>query len=204
MEYHKIQSVYKRDERGNFILGQWSIPEFSYLKGNIWEFTEKIDGTNIRIYWDGQNIRICGKTDNAPIPAKLIDSINASTLTKNLTDKYPDLTMCLYCEGYGAGIRKGGVYRQDQSIVLFDILIDRWWLRREDVLDIGNKLELSIVPQVGEGTLERAIEIVRCGYKSMWGDFVAEGLVMRPKVGLFSRKGERIIAKVKHKDFKVK
>lgn len=27
--------------------------EFDYLKDNTWIFTEKVDGTNIRIMWDG-------------------------------------------------------------------------------------------------------------------------------------------------------
>ena len=45
-EYHKINSVFKRDERGNFI-EEYADDVFEYLKDNVWVFTEKVDGTNI-------------------------------------------------------------------------------------------------------------------------------------------------------------
>jgi hypothetical protein len=33
------------------------------------------------------------------------------------------------------------------------------------------------------------------------GDFIAEGLVAKPAVELRNRRGERIVVKIKHKDF---
>jgi len=57
-EYPKIQSIFKRDELTHKFLSEFSLPEFEYLQLNIWEFTEKIDGTNIRIIWDS---RIAGE-----------------------------------------------------------------------------------------------------------------------------------------------
>ena len=39
------------------------------------------------------------------------------------------------------------------------------------------------------------------GKQEYWGDFIAEGIVARPKVTLFTRKGERLITKIKHRDF---
>jgi hypothetical protein len=47
-EYHKIQTIYKRyltNPKKPLIVGQWSEPEFEYLAGNRWQFTEKVDGT---------------------------------------------------------------------------------------------------------------------------------------------------------------
>lgn len=45
-EYHKIQSVYKREPTGtrHLIEGEWTLPEFEYLANNPWTFTEKVDG----------------------------------------------------------------------------------------------------------------------------------------------------------------
>ena len=54
-EYHKINSIFQRDERGRFTK-KYSIPEFEYLKDNIWTGTEKVDGTNIRIMINNENI----------------------------------------------------------------------------------------------------------------------------------------------------
>ena len=39
------------------------------------------------------------------------------------------------------------------------------------------------------------------GFKSQWGDFMAEGIVARPAQELRTRDGHRIITKIKHKDF---
>ena len=43
--------------------------------------------------------------------------------------------------------------------------------------------------------------MVRKGFKSFWGDFRAEGLVVRPGADLLDRHGNRVITKIKHKDF---
>ena len=50
--------------------------------------------------------------------------------------------------------------------------------------------------------LSTAIDIVKNGLKSTFGDFEAEGIVARPVVPMFSRNGDRIIVKIKGKDFK--
>ena len=74
-------------------------------------------------------------------------------------------------------------------------------MKREDVEDIAKKLGLDIVPVLGGGTLGDLVRIVKAGFNSRWGDFPAEGIVARPKVELIARNGQRIITKLKHKDF---
>jgi len=39
------------------------------------------------------------------------------------------------------------------------------------------------------------------GFNSMWGNFIAEGIVARPKIEIVARNGKRLITKIKHKDF---
>jgi len=70
------------------------------------------------------------------------------------------------------------------------------------VEDIGNKLNIDVVPIIGIGTLHRMIRMAQEGFKSTWGDFLAEGIVARPKIELKTRSGQRIITKIKYKDFK--
>ena len=103
-----------------------------------------------------------------------------------------------------------------------------WWLKRDDVNDVARALGISSVPVLGVGTLFQGINLVRYGVKylpeevksfqhqedynnwmknlkplqSAWGPFDAEGIVARPVVDLFNRKGERIITKIKTKDFR--
>ena len=213
-EYHKINTIYKRNEHTKKIIeGDYSIPEFEYLKNNLWSFSEKLDGTCIRIIYDSNRITFGGKTDNASIPSKLLnnlitqfyplESIFKEMFTPKETDELNESNVCLYGEGVGAKIQSGGGnYSADQKFILFDIKIGNWWLKRKDVEDIANKLNLEIVPIIGEGTLGEAIVLAKTGIKSTYGDFKAEGIVARPKVELFTRGGHRIITKIKSRDFK--
>jgi len=211
-QYHKIQTVFLRDPETKFktlLEGQFAKPEFEYLKGNEWVFTEKVDGTNIRVFWQPQEeqpVRFGGKTDKAQLYVKLIDRLNEMFTYEKMeflgteTEDY----MCLYGEGYGARIQKGGGnYISDGvDFVLFDVRIGNLWLKREDVEDIADKIGIRVVPIIGTGTLKDMVEMARKGLNSSWGNFEAEGIVARPKVELIARNGDRVITKIKSRDFK--
>ena len=209
-EYHKIQTVFKRDmatKHKTLLEGQWTLLEFEYLAGNTWAFTEKVDGTNIRVMFKDGAITFGGKTDAAQIPAQLVARLNERFLPlparQKMADVFPDGNVCLYGEGYGAKIQSGGGnYRPDQDFVLFDVNVAGWWLQRADVEDVAAKLGLDVVPIIGEGTLHDAIKLVKFGFLSKWGDFEAEGIVARPKTELQTKSGHRIITKIKCRDFK--
>ena len=202
-EYHKIQTVYKRDpatKHKTLLEGEFSLPEFEYLRDNNWTFTEKVDGTNIRLMSTPDGVRIGGRTDNAQIPAFLLEDMEpiVENLKASHTDVFGDADVVLYGEGYGAKIQKGGGnYRSDHSFVLFDVKVGNWWLQRRDVEDIATKLSIEVVPIIGEGSIDWMVELARDGLKSEWGDFEAEGLVARPATELRTRSGHRIITKIK-------
>jgi hypothetical protein len=186
--------------------GEWTTPEFEYLANNKWMFTEKVDGTNIRVMLRSGAVTFGGRTDAAHIPAQLATRLNETFLPR--ADKMAEIfrcDACLYGEGYGAKIQKGGGnYRPDQDFVLFDVRIGEWWLQRADVEDAAEKLGIGVVPVIGDGTLYDAIALVRDGFESAWGNFEAEGIVARPQVELKTRSGHRIITKIKCRDFRVK
>ena len=205
-EYHKIVTAYKRDPDNNFrtlLEGQYALPEFEYLAYNDWVWTEKVDGTNIRIMFDGEKVTFGGKTDRAQIYAPLIEVLQAKFYSGAMANIFKDYPVCLYGEGFGAKIQKGGgnYIANGVDFVLFDVWVNGVWLERINVEDIANKLEIAIVPIVDVGTLYSAIDLTKCGFWSAWGDFTAEGLIMKPKTELQSRTGNRIITKIKHKDF---
>ncbi len=201
-EYPKINTLFKRDmtsPRKGIIEGDWAEPAFEYLSGNQWDFTEKVDGTNIRVSAVDGMLDIGGRTDNASIPAPLY-----ARLQERFASRADDITrmgVTLYGEGYGGKIQSGGNYAPTQDFVLFDVLVGQWWLNRAAVADIGKTLDVPVVPSIGQGTLFDAIALVKAGLKSRWGDFIAEGIVARPVVGLLHRDGSPILAKIKHKDF---
>ena len=206
-EYHKINSIYKRDSQTNrFIEGEWSCAEFGYLQNCQWGWEEKIDGTNLRIMWDGKQVAFGGKTDNASLPAPLYQRLVELFPREKFVQHFPDHTeLCLYGEGYGAKIQKGGGnYKADGvDFILFDVRAGTWWLRREDVAGIAEALEIRMVPFVSSGTLIEAVDYVKHGEcLSAFGPFRAEGLVCRPLIELFARNRERIITKIKCRDFK--
>lgn len=205
-EYHKIQSIFKRDmssKQKTLIEGQWTLPEFEYLSNNVWTFTEKVDGTNIRVIFKDDAITFGGRTKDAQIPAQLVARLNERFLpmAERLAEMFESGAV-LYGEWYGAKIQKGGGnYRHDQDFVLFDVAVGAWWLQRADVQDIATKLGIEVVPIIGEGTLHDAVAQAKAGIKSTWGDFQAEGIVARPKTELKTRSGHRLIAKIKCRDF---
>lgn len=202
--YHKIQSLYLRDpanKHRTFLEGQWSMPELGYLQDAQWSWTEKVDGTNVRVIWDGEKVVFGGRTANAQLHNGLVAA---------LIEQFPAALMvavfggpAMLCgEGFGEKIQKGGGnYREGQGFVLFDVWCGGMWLTRDSVHGIADKLSCHAVPGVGVGTLHEAVEYVKCRPDSMWGPFTSEGIVMRPTTELQTRNGHRIITKLKCKDF---
>lgn len=206
-EYHKIQSIFKREmTRKTMIEGDWTLPEFEYLAGNTWTFTEKVDGTNIRAIFKDGSLTFGGRTDAAQIPAQLVTRLieRFCPLIGKLEEEFGSYPVVFYGEGYGAKIQKGGGnYRADQDFVLFDVRVGTCWLQRSDVHDVARKLGLDVVPVIGEGTLHDAVAWAKRGIRSTWGDFEAEGIVARPKTELNTRSGDRLVAKIKCRDFQL-
>lgn len=214
-EYHKIETLYERDEKTFFVKpGVFKNRTYSLLKS--WHWTEKVDGTNIRCIWkpaiaDGEkgrpeSLTFGGKTDNAQIHADLIKWLYENVKAERLREVFPTEDAVIYGEGYGAGIQKGGGdYTPVKKLIVFDVQVNgQWWLSHENVCDVAQKLGLQVVPDFGEMTLEEATEVVRAGFKSRCAVNVskmAEGLVGRPAEALFDKKGARLIVKLKTKDF---
>ena len=88
--YHKIQTIYKRNDKGKILVGEYSIPEIEYLKDNQWQWREKLDGTNIRIghtpaYMAPDSVQnsfeIKGRTNKAIVPKHLLEGIQKLVLS---------------------------------------------------------------------------------------------------------------------------
>ncbi len=220
-EYSHIDTIWKRDQKtGKILEGDFSRPELQFLAGNAWVWTEKIDGTNIRVQRnvvdaEGRvsptRTEFGGKTDNAQIPVflyrRLEELFRAGDAEARWQAQFPDNPpVVLYGEGYGAKIQKGGGnYKPDGvDFILFDVKVGRWWLERPAIEDVARGLGIGVVPVVGTGDLWGAcMHVQNPGSFSEIGpaQHQAEGLVLRPAVTLFARNGERIITKIKARDY---
>lgn len=210
-EYIKIETTFNRDVNGTkkLIEGDFRDDTVRYLANSnaMWECTEKIDGTNIGIVWDGHKVSYQGRTERAQIPAhlmnKLIELFGGETNEELFEQSFGERSVILFGEGYGAKIQNGGDYRQDVSFILFDVYIpdSDIWLRRDSVEDIARIFGIDAVPIVLTGTLQDAIDYVKTKPKSTIGTAMMEGLVCRPAVEIRDRMGRRVIVKVKARDF---
>lgn len=207
VEYNKIDTVFNRDIYGTkrLIVDSWRNEAVEYLKDNKWQFTEKFDGANIRVIWDGHSISFAGRTDKAIIPQHLLEYLNKTFSTQEVEQLfeqvYGDKQVILFGEGYGYKIQNGGNYRNDVSFILFDVMIGENYQERQWVEETAVMLGIDVVPIVLEGTIEEAIEFVRTHPKSTVGTAFMEGVVGRPAVELRDRTGKRIIIKIKYSDF---
>jgi hypothetical protein len=206
--YHKIKSIWARDAKGIMQPGQWVEPWMPALAAMEWTWTEKVDGTNIRVMLQDGKVLLGGRTDRAQLPVPLIQRLTYLFPEDRMVEVFSNTAeVCLYGEGYGAGIQKGGGnYGPSQDFILFDIMINGTWLDRSAVHGIANNLVIQTVPVRAQTTLYAAINMVRRGFDSDLHpveapSFQAEGLVGRPPVDLFDRHGDRIILKLKHRDF---
>lgn len=213
MLYPKIEGLYRREsERPHRLLvGEYRNKAVEYLENNLWEFTEKVDGTNIRIIWDGHRIEWRGRTNSAQMPkmleAYLQETFGTEAMEQMFEQAFGEKEVIIYGEGYGAKIQKdGGNYLPDSnSFIVFDILIDGFWLRYDDMKAVADSLGLDTVPLVAVDTVERMAQKVRCdGLPSIvaQGRCEMEGVVGKPLVPLYDRQGKRIVVKIRKADFK--
>lgn len=212
-QYTKINTIFKRDEQNAIIPTELTLDVFKATKNLLYEGTEKIDGTNMRVEidwrsYDDWSVQIKGKTDNANIPKTLekrMHEIFDGIKWNEVFDFNEPIHITIYGEGYGAGIQKGGNYIPNGvDFILFDVNIGGLWLLRPSLEDIARKLGVDIVPFIGYFTIKDACKYVKNGFKSTIAenkDYIAEGLVLKAPCGLLTRTGERLITKIKYKDF---
>ena len=119
-KYEKIDTVFARDVEGTkkLMSGIFRDPTIEYLAYLDWDWTEKVDGTNIRVYWDGHQITFGGRTDNAQIPADLVTKLNELFMNDAAEELFEqtfgEKEVILFGEGYGRKIQKvGSAYIED-------------------------------------------------------------------------------------------
>lgn len=213
IEYPKIETLYNRDEKTHKILtAEVRLTEFSNIRR--WHVTEKVDGTNVRVcYGADDSIRFSGRTDNAQMPVRLLEVLGQIFTKERLEATFglPESEVVLFGEGYGEKIQNGGNYRRGIGFRLFDVLVGEWWLEPEAVKDVAAHLGIDTVPYLGEidilPTSPSDIESLIPNRDSLVAQqdsgqgCEAEGIVARTVPLLLTRRGERLMWKLKFRDF---
>jgi len=208
-EYHKIETLFNRDMEGNkkLIEGNFRNPVVEYIKDCKWIFTEKVDGTNVRVHWDGHKVSFGGRTDNAQMPMPLMEKLqelfSGETNEELFEQKFGENPVTFYGEGYGGKIQKGNAYNPTQDFILFDVMVGDVFLERGNIEDTAQSFGLKVVPIILEGTIQEAVDYVKTKPNSTISveEKESEGLVGVPAVRMNDFRGNRVIVKVKNKDF---
>ena len=132
---------------------------------------------------------------------RLIELFGGNVNEEMFEQKFGDMEVLLIGEGYGAKIQNGGAYREDNDFILFDVCINGNYQDRESVKDIANYFGIDVVPTIMTGKLQEGIDYAKTKPKSKIGNADSEGLVARPIHELKDRVGNRIIVKIKVRDF---
>lgn len=231
-EYPKTTNLLERDPDTHKCTDVFRRSDFAQIAR--WHVTEKVDGTNIRVLlrWSPDSglaaPDVRGRTDRANTPGDLIDTLT-NTLTANrdavegwvryLTNDEPDVIVCLYGEGYGAGIQKVGTqYRAGKSIRLFDVTTSRyspmtpgmwsprWWRPWSTVQEAADVTGFKTVPVIDESLATAdVLDLVRSGNLYSYtalddsenGDLIAEGVIARTDPYLFTWDRQRVMFKLK-------
>jgi len=207
MKYSKINTLWKREDnkKGNIIEGEYSMLEFHNIK--LWYVEEKIDSTNVRVIYTPDTLEFRGRTDNAKIheQGKLLEWLKENITISDLKKEFGDTEVILYGEGFDPKIN---TMWTDTGFVLFDIKIGKFWLTRDSVKDIAERLFLDTPPFLGVMNEEEITQYVKTEpYSKYIGDrydmfYLSEGIVARPVNELFARNGDRVIFKLKLSDYR--
>ena len=203
IKYPKIDALFERNSDLK-LSNIFRDPAFEYLKDLKWQGFEKLDGTNVRIYWDCYRVSTHGRTDNVVFEKSFeeyLEKFKSKEFEELIEQIFGEKEVHLFGEGLGQKIQGGS--STENKIILFDVLVQDNWLKYEDIKDIGNKLGLEVVNLEIEGTLNELIEYVKTPRKASNKDIQMEGLIARPKYNLFTGK-KRIQTKIKFDMFKGK
>lgn len=211
LQYPKIETAFERDST-TFKVIPSKLRNKAFDEVRVWHWTEKIDGMNVRIAWDheAQTVKIGSRTTWSNVPHELVSLLIRKFTVSAFVRKFPDTSVSMFGEGYGAGIQKGHLYSKTKEFALFDTyihdpennILGGWWLDWNGLADMSDEFGVERVPSMGIFVLEDAVDTVRVPFwTSTHPDVRCEGLVGKPLTTLYDAQGRRIIVKLKTKDF---
>lgn len=190
------------------------------IYNSAWKDKERVDFAR-------RYLEFMGRTARAQIPAHLEEYLKETFTVEDFDNIFDELDIhegvILFGEGYGEKIQKGGRYRKGVSFRLFDVWVSDsdhpmggWWLEQGNIKDVANRLGINYVPSLGIMSTEAIVKLVKqtklkikmniprsiVASTEKGDDVTLEGLVARSNPLLFTRRGKRLMWKLKVRDFK--
>ncbi len=135
-----------------------------------------------------------------------IKEININKLVEYFKDT--PSTIIIYGEGYGAGVQKGGIYSKEKNFRVFDIRIGEAYQDFEFIEKVCIDNQLNIVPIIGTTDTITYIECIGT-LQEFNNTLLTDGAGGKPKgyvikfePVLLNKYKERLIFKIKFKDFR--
>lgn len=206
-EYQKIETLYKFDNETKRFTHKIYNPIVEYLYDCPWLVSEKIDGTNIRVHWDGHTVEWSGRTDKSDLPKEVSALLKTCFGDAEITfeQMFGEKDVILFMECYGGKIQ-GGLYGGKERLIGFDVMVNGIYLDKLIIHTIFSNFGITTVPFFIKMNLSECIDIVmNYNGPSQFcekGTTQIEGLVCVPTVRLYDHMGNRIIVKIKKKDLR--
>lgn len=180
-------------------------PWIEALRGVKFYASEKIDGTSVGLVWDGERISFVGHTDKSEFCPRYLEylqkTFGTSEFESVIEEVFGDSPVTIYGEGISKDYNVHYGF-PDGNFIMYDIQNEKGtFYNREAVHGIAEKLGLK-TPFEELMTLDEAIAFVKTRPMSrLDSNQRMEGLVLRALVELYTNGGDRVICKVKVKDF---
>ena len=206
--FQKIKAPFLRDGPNDRLVNV-NKPAFKWLEAfgpnQMFWASEKIDGTSVGLKWDGERISFVGHTDKSQFCPRYLEYLQ----NRFGTPEFESCVEAIFGDRpvtiYGEGISKDYNVHYgfpDGEFIMYDIQFDsELYAERQFVWEVAEKLAIK-VPFETKMTLLDAVDFVKTRPQSkLNSENKMEGLVLRPLVELYDNHGERLITKVKVKDF---
>lgn len=205
MIYPKIQSPYMRNEKGEF-LPEFSLQIFAYLNQNPWLIYEKVDGFNVRVMWDGENVTFNGKSDNTAFTAAQLIYLSSIFPTKLFLQFDPCV---IYGELVGPKCNANVYKLKEHEFILFDSyrMSTASWQGPDFLGELCQIFKIRRSPCIAVMLLNYCVkqffyQTIDDSYRTstLFPGKASEGFILRPECELTTNRNERVITKLKFRD----
>ncbi len=189
--------------------GFYRSSELFHLSDAPWFYKRKLDGENLRVYWDGEQALWNGKSNNFSCKSTLVEYMNVTFIEEIFEEKFGrNVEVYLFGEHMGNKVQKNDLLlgKDTQHLfVLYDVMVNGVWLQPENIIEVATYFRIKTCYDFMGGVVRRdeyveelfdLIQMCEEGVFAGW-----EGIVAEPVCGVRDRMGKRIIVKIKNRDY---